>query len=192
MITARGSVKARLRSGAMALVCTGMLFTVCMPGASADTTLTPVPQPENPTPIPTTPKAPAPAAGTCFSCQPNLVTDNPAGAPGPAPTVSPVLNHTNSGAYHDNLVVDGVDFTPNGPVHVEARPNNPGDFEPYITDRAANDSGGIHVEFYNLQTISPHDRGAKGGYAIATDTTTGKSTPALAVTIFPPVMIDNG
>ena len=182
----------RSRSAAAFLVCTSMLFTVGVPGAVADTTLTPVPQPENPTPIPTTPKAPAPAAGTCFSCQPNLVTDVPTNAPAPAPTVSPVLTHTNSGAYHDNLVVDGAGFTPDKPVHVEARPNHDGDFEPYITDRGADDSGRIHVEFYNLQTISPHDRGAKAGYVIATDTTTGRSTPALAISIFPPGMIDNG
>ncbi len=187
----------RSRKCALAIACAGVLFAAGATDASADTTLTPVPQPEGPTPIATTPVAPGasgagPVAGTCFSCQPTRVSDNPGGPPAPAPTVSPVLTHSNSGAYHDNLVVDGVDFTPDGSVHVEARPNHDGDFAPYITDRFADGSGQIHVEFFQLQTISPHDRGAKGGYVIATDTTTGKSTAALPVTIFPPVMVDNG
>jgi len=187
----------RSRNVTVALVCVGWLMSAGTRGASADPTLTPVPQPEGPSTIAQTPKdlgtsGAGPIAGTCFSCQPNRVSENPGAAPGPAPTVSPVLTHTNSGAYHDNLVVDGVDFTPNKPVHVEARPNHDGDFEPYITDRGADGSGQIHVEFFNLQTTSPHDRGAKGGYVIATDTTTGKSTAPLAVTIFPPIMIDNG
>jgi hypothetical protein len=186
----------RFRNSAVALVCAGWLLTVGAPGASADPTLTPVPQPQGPTtPIAQTPKdayGSGPIAGTCFSCQPNRVSDNPGAAPGPAPSVSPILTHSNSGADHYNLVVDGVDFTPDKSVHLEVHPDRDGDFEPYITDRFADGSGRIHVEFYNLQTVSPHDRGARGGYVFATDTTTLQTTDRLHVTIFPPVMIDNG
>src|SRR5690349_20085992 len=102
----------QFRNSAAALVCAGWLLAVGAPGASADPTLTPVPQPQGPsTPIAQTPKdagstGSGPIAGTCFSCQPNRVSDNPGAARGPAPAVAPVLTHTNSGAYHDNLVVD--------------------------------------------------------------------------------------
>ena len=43
--------------------------------------------------------------------------------PGTRPTVSPALIHSNSGANHDDLTVDGVDFTPNiCPYRIAARP----------------------------------------------------------------------
>jgi hypothetical protein len=47
------------------------------------------------------------------------------------------------------------------------------------------------VQFYDFQTVSPRDRNAKGGYVVATDTTTSVSTAPFPVTISPPVMIDN-
>ncbi|MDT5045881.1 MAG: hypothetical protein QOG75_1734 [Mycobacterium sp.] len=136
---------------------------------------------------------PGAVAGPCFSCQPNQISDNTAtAAPGPAPTVSPVLTHSNSGANHDDLTVGGVDFTPNESVHIELRPDHDGDFNPYVTDRGASPSGSIHVQFYGYQTVSPHDRGARGGYVVATDTTTLQSTAPLPVIIFPAVTIDHG
>lgn len=185
----------RLRNGALAFVCIGLLFGAGPTVASADPTLTPVPEPRGQEPIPTTERTPAgesvPGVGTCFSCGPSQAAVDPA-APGSAPNVAPVFTHTNSGADHVNLTVDGAGFTPNKPVHVEVRPDHNGDFDPYITDRGANQSGAIHVEFYSLQTVSPHDRNARGGYVVATDTTTQQSTPPLAATIFPPVVIDHG
>ena len=112
--------------------------------------------------------------------------------PGTRPTVSPALIHSNSGANHDDLTVDGVDFTPNKSVHIELRPDHDGDFNPYVTDRGASPSGSIHVQFYGYQTVSPHDRGAGDGHVVATDTTTLQSTAALPVIIFPAVTIDHG
>ncbi|HEY7052727.1 MAG TPA: hypothetical protein VH496_11445 [Mycobacterium sp.] len=102
-----------------------------------------------------------------------------------------MLTHSNSGANHDELTVDGVDFTPDKLVHLEVRPTNPGAFDPYVTDRDASASGAIHVKC-GLQTVSPRDPGARSGYVVATDVTTQATTAPLPVTIFPPVMIDNG
>jgi hypothetical protein len=103
-----------------------------------------------------------------------------------------VLTHSNSGANHDNLTVDGVDFIPKESVHFQVLPNHPGDFASFETDRDVIDSGAVHVEFYGHQTSSPRDPGAKGGYVIATGSVSKKTTPPLQVTIFPPVTIDNG
>ena len=127
MITNPNPTLNQWRNAALAHVCTGLLFGAGTKVASADPTLTPTHQPQGPvahTPADAGAPLPGAVAGPCFSCQPNQISDNPAAAaPGPAPTVSPALTHSNSGANHDDLTVDGVDFTPNiCPYRIAARP----------------------------------------------------------------------
>ena len=175
-IRSRNPTVIGFRNSALVLAFAGLLFGAGTTAASADeTTLVPTPEPQGPIArtangdagAPVEPVTP-PGNGPCFSCAPNQISDSPpAVGPGPTPTVSPVLTHSNSGANHEQLTVDGVDFTPKQRVDFVLQPTNAGDFDPESKYRFATDSGSVQVTFAD-QTVPPRG-GGKSGFVVATD-----------------------
>lgn len=187
-----------LRAAAAALAFAGILLGVGTATASADPTLVPTPEPQGP--IARTPKSadqpvqpvPGPDAQPCFACQPNQVSDNPAG-PGPAPTVSPPqLSGSNSGvpATATNLIIWGDHFHPGDAVYIEVRGS---DGKRYWDGTATADGAGN----VNVKTSRGTDSSTPvNGYAVAIDQTAGLDSNRLPVAIkggpAGPSQVDNG
>ena len=126
--------------------------------------------------------APAIASASPASCVNPRVCLHP-DVPRAEISFPPTLTGSNSGSFTSppsNLLINGANFTPGGPVHLEVRPAG-GGAPLCVDDETASQSGAI-VAVPGCKTGPRHSN----AYAVATDKTTGKQTNQLSVIVAAP------